>query len=146
MTDLLDLGVALLAAMVGSELVLGGTKLQTGLSRVIPVWGAVYLVALFVLWRGGIGPVGLTIFWGGAFATWFGVRSHLESSILLRMLYLLRGQPRTDQSLLDEYLSRQGEAERLEELVRGGLVTSQGERIAVTPKGRSILAVVARLR
>ena len=43
------------------------------------------------------------IFWSGAFLTWFGVRSHIESSILLRMAYLLRGHPMQPGELLEEY-------------------------------------------
>jgi hypothetical protein len=138
---------ALVLAMIGSELALGGTKLQTGLSRVVMVWGLVYLLALYPSFRyGGTGPFALTVFWAGAFLSWFGVRSHIESSILLRMLYLLRKQPTTEPTLLAAYEALGGEGKRREELARGGMMTMAGDRIVVTPKGRAILRVVSILR
>src|ERR1700733_9243702 len=135
----------LFAAMAGSEFALGGTKLQTGLARVLVVWGGAYLLGVFPLVRyGDIGPVAFTIFWGGAFLSWFGVRSHVESSILLRMLYLLRRGPMEEARLLEEYESHCGQAVRMEELFRGGLASNDGNRLAVTPKGRNILNVVSK--
>jgi hypothetical protein len=86
------------------------------------------------------------MFWGGAFLSWFGVRSHIESSILLRMLYLLRREPRAEADLLAEYASRFGAAMRMEELMRGGMMVKLDGANVVTPKGKSILGVVARLR
>jgi hypothetical protein len=147
LTDLLAVVGALLAVMAASELILGGMKLQVGLAHVLLVWAAIYLTAIWVLLRyGDIGPIAFTIFWGGAFLSWFGVRSHIESSILLRMLYLLRGGPLTEAQLLARYSCHYGEAMRIAELERGGLVTRDGGRLFVTRKGRVILAVVAALR
>jgi hypothetical protein len=90
--------------------------------------------------------VPFTIFWGGAFLSWFGVRSHIESSILLRMLFLLRRHPMTESALIAEYTSLYGEAMRREELFRGGLAVRTGDRVSVSPKGKAILGVVAKLR
>jgi hypothetical protein len=42
MTGLLLVAAALLAAMIGSELALRGTKLQTGLGRVLVAWTVVW--------------------------------------------------------------------------------------------------------
>jgi hypothetical protein len=138
---------ALLAAMAGSELALRGTKLQTGLSRILVVWAAVWAAALYPVFRyGDVGMVTLTIFWGGAFLSWFGVRSHIESSILLRMLYLLRRRPMTEAQVVDTYSSQYGQAMRVDELLRGGMATKSEGRMTVTPKGKTILGVVARLR
>jgi hypothetical protein len=138
---------ALVVAMIGSELALRGTKLQTGLSSVVVVWGLIYLVALYPTQHyGGTGFLALTVFWGGAFLSWFGVRSHLESSVLLRMLYLLRGQPRAEASLLAAYEALYGEAKRREELARGGMTTEREHRIVVSAKGRAILRVASMLR
>ena len=137
----------LLVAIAGSELALGGTKLQTGLGRVLAVWGATYVVSGYSLARhGDIGPVAFTIFWGGAFLSWFGVRSHIESSILLRLLYLLRRHSMTETQLLAEYGSHQSEAIRVEELVRGGLASRTSGRLSASPKGKAILRIVAMLR
>jgi hypothetical protein len=141
------LAAALVLAAVGSELALRGTKLQSGLSRVVIVWGVVWLAALYPSRAyGGIDPVTLTIFWGGAFLSWFGVRSHIESSILLRMLYLLRREPRAEADLLATYASRFGAATRMEELVRGGMMVERDGTNVVTAKGKRILGVVSRLR
>jgi hypothetical protein len=137
----------LLATMVGSELVLRGTKLQTGLGRVLVVWATVFLVGVWPVFRyGETGPLIFTLFWGGAFLSWFGVRSHIESSILLRMLYLLRGRPLSEADVLAKYGSHYGEAMRVEELLRGGLTVKNGDVTSVTPKGKTILRVVALLR
>ncbi|MDB4989414.1 MAG: hypothetical protein JWN04_4592 [Myxococcaceae bacterium] len=147
MTALLILAIALLAAMVASECALHGTKLQTGLSRVLVVWAIVYLPLVYLLYRdGAVGLVISTVFWGGAFLSWFGVRSHLESSILLRMLVLLRRRPMTKSALIGEYTALYGEAMRREELLRGGLVTMEGDRLIVSPKGKAILGIVTKLR
>ncbi len=138
---------ALLAVMVLSELALRGTKLQTGLSRVLVVWAGVYLPAIGLLvFHERWGLASFTIFWAGAFLSWFGVRSHIESSILLRMLYLLREHTKTEGDLVALYLSRYGEATRREELVRGGLAVRTGAKLVVTPKGKTILSVVAKLK
>jgi hypothetical protein len=147
MSGLLFVAAAVLAAMVGSELVLRGTKLQTGLSRVLVAWAAVWAMALYPLLRyGGVGPVAFTLFWGGTFLSWFGVRSHIESSILLRMLYLLRRQPMSEAQVVEKYSSQYGQAMRVAELLRGGMTAKSGERTVVTAKGRAILRIVSRLR
>jgi hypothetical protein len=144
---ILIIAAVLVVALIGSELALRGTKLQTGLGRVLLVWAGVYLVAVYPLSHyGKIGPVEVTIFWGGAFLSWFGVRSHIESSILLRMLYLLRRGPMTESGLVSEYTSQYGHAMRIEELLRGGMAAKSGDRMSVTPKGKTILAVVSKLR
>jgi hypothetical protein len=138
---------ALCTVMVASELFLRGSKLQTGLSRVLVVWAVVWGAAVYPALRyGDIGPLVFTIFWGGAFLSWFGVRSHIESSILLRMLYFLRGEPMGEPQLLHKYASHYGESMRAQELLRGGMTIKSGERTSVTPKGKAILRVVAKLR
>jgi hypothetical protein len=147
MTALIILASGLVAVMAASEFALNGTKLQTGLSRVLVVWAVVYLALAFVLRHyDSVGIVPFTLFWGGAFLSWFGIRSHIESSILLRMLVSLRQRPMTEAALLAEYNSRYGEAMRREELLRGGLVTTEGDRLRVSAKGRTILGIVTKLR
>ncbi len=147
MSSLWMVSVALLAVMGASELAPRGVKLQTGLSRILGVWALVWGLAVYPVLRwGDIGPLAFTTFWGGAFLSWFGVRSHIESSILLRMLYFLRRQPMTEAQLLRQYASHYGDSMRLEELLRGGMTTKSGERTSVTPKGKTILRIVAKLR
>lgn len=146
MNDVLAVFVALAVAFAGSELALRGTKLQTGLSRVLAVWAAVYagLLGYLIAW-GTAGVVVCTLFWGGAFLSWFGVRSHIESSILMRMMYLLRRKPFTADELIHEYESHYGESLRMEELFRGRLLERQ-DRVQITSKGRFILQIVAMLK
>jgi amino acid transporter len=146
-TGISIVGVGLVTALLASEGVLRGTKLQTGLGRVLVVWGLAYLgVAYLAFSQALLSLVALTVCWGGAFLTWFGVRSHLESSILLRMLVLLRRQPMTEAQLVTEYTTRHGEAARLDELCRGGLANRQAGRVSLTRKGERILRVVSMLR
>jgi hypothetical protein len=146
-TPLAAIAVGVLAAMAGSELALRGTKLQTALSRVVVVWTFAYLVVgiwLCLAYTGAI--VALTIFWGGSFLIWFGVRSHVESSILLRMLVLLRDQPVPEAMLVERYVAMFGEAQRVEELRRSGLVRRDPGGLVVTIKGAAVLRAVAALR
>jgi hypothetical protein len=147
MTRISLTAAAVLVPIVGGEFALGGTKLQTGLARVLVVWIGGYVAAMSWLVRdAGSGLVALAIFWSGAFLVWFGVRSHIESSILLRMLFLLRRRPMTDGRLVDEYTSQHGESIRMAELQRGGLIAKHGDAMRVTPKGKAILRFVSKLR
>jgi hypothetical protein len=135
-----------IAALFTSEFVLKGTKLQTGLAKVILVHAfLVALVLVYLVISRKYIFAALLIFWAGAFLTWFGVRSHMESSILLRMLYLLRRGPLPEQRLLQEYESHYGQSQRLEELLRGGLLEKTSSGMVATRKGRLILRVVSFL-
>jgi|GEM_PF-2731256 len=136
-----------LIAVLLSELALKGTKLQTGLVKVIFAHITVAAsLLLYLLLKGGPGWSALIIFWAGAFLTWFGIRSHMESSILLRMLFLLRRGSVPETLLLEEYESHYGEATRLEELFRGNLLKQTSEEIRVTEKGNFILRIVSILK
>jgi hypothetical protein len=147
MIGLAIVGAALLVVAIGSELALRGIKLQTGLARVLAVWAGIYLPAIAALLiSGGASPFSFTLFWGGAFLSWFGVRSHIESSILLRMVHLLRRGPMAQAALVSEYLALCGQSARTEELLRGGLATENAGQLVVTAKGKNILAVVEKLR
>ena len=146
MNDLLIVTTALIAAFILCEIALRGTKLQTGLARVLIVFVLVYIVSLGVLLKfSGTGFVAFTIFWCGAFLSWFGVRSHIESSILMRMLFLLRRSSLTAAQLITEYESHYGGSLRLEELFRGGLLQKQGSGSLITPKGTFILRIAGWL-
>jgi hypothetical protein len=135
------------AAMILSEIALKGTKLQTGLAKVLVVHFALagFLVVYLAL-NHRLEWLAVLIFWAGAFLTWFGVRSHMESSILLRMLFLLRKGPLVQSRLIEDYESHYGEAQRLEELFRGGLLQRTSNEIVVTPKGKFILRIVSILK
>ncbi len=116
-----------------SEVALKGTKLQTGLAKVVLTHAVVAgLLLVYLLVSGHMVWPALIIFWAGAFLTWFGVRSHMESSILLRMLYLLRRGSVAEKRLLEEYESHYGESQRLDELYRGALLEKTPSGVVVT--------------
>lgn len=146
MIVLFAIGGFILATIL-SEVALRGTKLQTGLARVILAHAVVAGALLIDLaLKGGSGVAPLVVFWSGAFLTWFGVRSHMESSILLRLLFLLRKGAVPEKRLLADYESHYGEAERLQELFRGNLVEQTAAGITATSKGKMILRIVSILK
>src|SRR5687768_6636574 len=101
MMGLVIIAAAMILVMAASEWVLAGTKLQNGLARILPTWAVVYVATLvWLILSTPVGPVAFTIFWAGFYLSWFGVRSHIESSILMRMMYLLRRQPSSEKSLV----------------------------------------------
>lgn len=135
-----------LLAVLSSELVLKGTKLQTTLLKVLGIhlfWLITISICLNRFLQFSF--VVVFLFWAGAFLSWFGVRSHLESSILLRMLFFIRKEPMTEKDLLLKYENHHSEASRLEELFRANLLERSPDGIQVTPKGRRILAAASFL-
>jgi hypothetical protein len=139
--------IGFLLSVFLSEVFLKGTKLQTGLTRVLVVhFLIVGILLIYYLFTVKSLVIALIIFWSGAFLTWFGVRSHMESSILLRMLYLLRRGSISESRLLEDYESHYGEAQRVEELFRGGLLAQSSKGPIVTRKGKFILRIVCFLR
>lgn len=147
MSEPLVLVLGFFLAVITSEVLLRGTKIQTGLAKVLLAHGVwLSIVWVYMMRTGKFSIVTISIFWAGAFLTWFGVRSHIESSILLRMLYLLRKQPRAGNDLLQEYASHYSEESRLEELFRGGLLQMKSGQVTMTPKGRFIASVASHLK
>jgi len=136
-----------IAAMILSEIVLKNTKLQTGLGKVMMAHAVVAGGLLgYLVFSGRSGWLALLIFWAGAFLTWFGVRSHMESSILLRMLFLLRKGSIPENRLIEDYQLHYGEQQRLEELYRGRMLQKTEQGTHVTPKGKFILRIVSILK
>jgi hypothetical protein len=128
-------------AILSSEFVLRGTKLQTVLLKVAGLhlfWFAA--ASFYLIYTHQLSLVVLSIFWIGAFLSWFGVRSHLESSILLRMLFFTRSGPMSETDLLSKYESHHSEASRLEELFRANLLIRAPNGIRITAKGKWIAA------
>ena len=147
MRETLVLLAGFFLAISTSEALLRGTKLQTGLHKVLLSHGFWFvLVWVYMMRTDGFSLLTLLIFWSGAFLTWFGMRSHVESSILLRMLYLLRQGPMSASDLLHEYESHYSEGARLEELFRGGLLEKKAGESVITAKGRFIASIAAHLK
>jgi hypothetical protein len=143
MTDLLVIAAVFTAAIVVTELLAGG-KLQTVPGRVIVC--QVIAFALVVRATRTVPMAAVFVFWTGAFALWFGLRSHVESSILLRMLTWLSDRPATRDEILEWYNARYGRAHRADGLVRAGLVTASDGVLTPTAKGRLIVRVAQLLR
>lgn len=129
--------VAVLSEQVGMKRV----KSQTGLRRLVAIFGITGLMnTLWCLWN-GVSLVVAVVFWAGVFAAWFVVRSHLESSIFLRMLRLLRGRDLPADELLREYELIYGWEARVKELLQAGLIEGEADDFRVTRKGRIVLGV-----
>jgi hypothetical protein len=147
MTALLVALVAVILAVVVSEIALGGRKVQTGLMRAVAVYAAIGLsAAVYMAARRDGGVLVFLVFWAGVFLSWFVVRSHLESSILLRMVHLLRRRAMGAEELLAVYEADYGPRQRVEELIRSGLATETASGLQPTTKGRTILAGAHWLR
>jgi len=147
MLILFALAGAFLTAVVVGEDSLTGRKVQSAIGRQLALHA---LFALAVAWIMtivyGSGGVTVLALWGGAFLSYFGVRSHIESSILLRMLVILRSGPLPAAEVVERYESTYAASERVEELVRGGLVQRDNNgNLTVSSKGRMILWVYRTL-
>ncbi len=138
--------LALALSVAGSEVVLRGRKVQSAFGATVAVWATVGGFLLGWFWGRPSGRASFPVFWAGAFLTWFGIRSHLESSILLRLVYALRQQPKSAAELLEEYERFYGPRQRVEELVRSGLLERREGVLVVTRKGKWILALARMLR
>jgi hypothetical protein len=120
-----------------------GRKLHSALGAVV----AVHVAGFFAsAWFADVAVSAALVFWTGMFVCWFGVRSHVESSILLRMVYLLRHGPLSGNDLVRRYERHYGEAARLEELERGGLLRTTRDRTQLTGKGQLIVRTATLLR
>ena len=147
MTPVLVLIAGVVTAGIVSEYVLRGGRIQTRLLQVLGVHAVIGLAALlYLVLVCGTYLIPPAIFWAGAFLTWFGVRSHIESSILLRMAYLLREGPMGESGLLARYESHYGGSRRLDELLRARLVEQTSTGMALTAKGAMIHRITSWLR
>ena len=85
MLALLVLCAGFIVTLAGCEWLRPPGKLQSVLPRIALIQLAGLLTTAVILLAGGrMRPVPIFIFWSGAALAWFGCRSHLESSILLR--------------------------------------------------------------
>lgn len=138
--------LSLLIYIISVELLLRNSKVQTALFKclvlfliigIITIPMAMDEIKLFVLFT----------FYSGFFLCWFLLRSHLESSIFLRILVLLHSQSLEKEILLERYHEDFGIAFRIDELLRGNLLQrdTAGE-ITCTNKGVRIQQIFSFLR
>ena len=139
--------VAVLFALSGTFLAveimlfLLGSKLQTRLNIILVFFILSLILACFLIRE--IHPVFLVMLWGGFFLAWFGVRSHIESSILLRILHMIHKNPGiSPKDLIRDYEEEQGTVERMAELERGGYFKPDGTSFTLTGKGRMVARIL----
>lgn len=143
MSSILILVGGFFSAIVVGEIVLGGRKLQTGVLRLVVVHGVFWAAAVMYLYIcRQVSVVAVSAFWAGGFLSWFVVRSHIESSILLGMVMIMREGPLSNAEILSRYESVQGLKHRTDELVNAGLVEKlDGDKLTITRKGQVVMAV-----
>lgn len=145
----LTLPAAFLITSAVSELLIRRRSVQGSLARLGAAHVAGLSATVWLLVRdGSLGLFPLVLFWGGAFTAWFGVRVHLESSILFRMLHMLEDHAQSRASLVSAYEARYGGPQRLQQLVRAGFVAipASGEAVSLTPKGLIVSRIACFLR
>jgi len=128
---------------IGYTFVKHGRKIQTAF---VPVLTFHTLVAislyLFLSYTSNISPISIAIFWVGAFVFWFNVHTLFESSILLKMLYMLKlTHPMTKTELLNKYEAHCSLDFRIEELIKGEFIERLKEGFNITRKGRFIVKI-----
>lgn len=128
-------------AVLSERVWLKRVKSQTCLSRMLAIFGLAGAVNLALISMLGGSVLVVAVFWASAFGAWFVVRSHLESSIFLQMLNLLRGGRLTAEELLAKYESVYGAEERVLELRQAGLIEGPEDSPRVTRKGWIVLRV-----
>ncbi|MFC2158744.1 hypothetical protein ACFLT9_12990 [Acidobacteriota bacterium] len=143
MSPLLAVLIVLSGTFLAIEIILFllGSKLQTRLN-IIFLFFILSLILACLLIR-EIHPVYVILLWGGFFLAWFGVRSHIESSILLRILHMIHKNPGiSPKELIRDYEEIQGTSERLAELERGGFFEPDGSSFTLTSKGRYVARIL----
>jgi hypothetical protein len=134
-------------AVAATESVLSRRRTQSAAGTVFAVH-AVFAAAWAALAYGfaALAPVPVLLFWGGALLVWIGIRLHIESSILLRMAWLVSQSgslPRA--ALLARCASENGTRARIDALAEGGFLQERDGELHLLRKGRSIARIVAWL-
>ena len=122
---------AFLLAIALPEAFLRNSTMLAELRRVVVVHAcAAALAAAWLLWTDAGSVASLAVFWLGAFLTWLTARSHVSSSILLRMTHLLRDGPLPKDELIARYHAAHGAPQRESELASAGLLGAAGPTLA----------------
>ena len=74
------------------------------------------------------------LIWISGFFCWFGLRSHLESSILFRLLVLARRGKASSAELLARYHESESFDDRLENLAASGLINPVNGQVSAKAK------------
>lgn len=132
-----------LLAPIAAEIVLKGRRLQSNVKRVAPLYIVIALCCITIgAYTHYTHPIVIVMYWCGYFLTWFGIRSHLESSILLKMLTTLQASNLSRDELMSSYLQSYSTQSRIAELDNSGLLESKKGIISITPSGKKLLSVI----
>lgn len=139
MTAIVVILFAFLVAMGIGEIVLVRQKVQFAAASLALVHGVIFMMTTICATAlGEVAPVSVLLFWAGAFLLWLGIRSHIESSILLRMLYLVKesNNSMARSALVHLYDQHHGADPRLLELEKSGFIARRSGRVEILAKGR----------
>ena len=143
MTDALIVFGLFLGTTAASELLIAN-RLQSAFGRIVTAHAVGLALALALVRR--VEPGAVVVFWIGMSTVWFGMRSHLESSILLQVLAALRDGPSARSAILARCLHDYGPEARAGELVRGGFLQATSHGLEPTRKGRLVARIAPLLR
>jgi predicted transcriptional regulator len=132
-----------LLAPIGAEIVLKGRRLQSNVKRVVPLYIVMALCCITIgAYTHYPHPIVILMYWCGYFLTWFGIRSHLESSILLKMLTTLQKSSLSRDELMKAYLQSYSIRSRITELENSGLLESKKDIVSITTSGKKLLSII----
>jgi hypothetical protein len=135
--------IAFALATLASQRWLGGRKVQSAAAGVVIIHAATAAgLLLLVGMPSALELAASAIFWSGAALSWFVVRSHLESSILLDVLDAVVAGASDRRAVLDAFERTGGFAVRARELRAAGLVD---DRQVPTARGVAVLALFDRI-
>jgi hypothetical protein len=143
--DVLTVISGFFLAIILSELFLRKNKIHTSLVSIIIMHVVVFLVLYLLqpIINIKLNLIAVIIFWAGAFLAWFVVRSHLESSVLLQMIHLIgKHSDISKDNLCSLYESVYSPELRLKELIKGGLIENNPNKVIVSRKGHLIVSII----
>lgn len=126
-----------------SELVLGDKKIQTVVFKLF--FAFIVVLGLLIACLATVSTNNLFVFIVlelGVFISWFGIRSHLQNSILLRFTCYLREDSLTKSQLINVYQKNHGLKEKMKELEEAKLIRVDQQFFELTPKGKLVLFIV----
>ncbi|MGE0785932.1 MAG: hypothetical protein AB7S26_09610 [Sandaracinaceae bacterium] len=139
------LGVLTVVALVAEVVVRGATVLAR-LPTVVAIFfaGAAIAIAVWIPLGGG-SVACLLALWLAGFTLWLVVRSHVSSSISLRMAWMLARRPMSEPELLARYDEAYGAVHRGAQLRNAGLGEGAADGVRPTARGRWIVLLARAL-
>lgn len=143
MSALAICGGAFVLAIALPEAWLRRSTMLAQLPKVVVMHACFAAPATVYLLASGAGSAGaLWVAWAGAFLIWLTVRSHISSSILLRMVHMLWQGPLSASELTARYELDHGSEHRARQLRSAGLTRGEAQTLA----GRALAFLGRRLQ